>query len=52
MDILIFALILILIVGLAIYAIDLLPGVDSRLANLLKLLVIVIAVVVLASRVL
>lgn len=50
MELLIFALLVILIAGLAIYAVDLLP-LDSRFQNFAKLLIIVVAIVALASRV-
>jgi hypothetical protein len=49
MSLLIFALILILILALAIYAIDLLPLV-SPFNQLLKVLVILIAIVLLCQR--
>jgi hypothetical protein len=49
MDILIFALIVILIVGLCIYGIDLIP-MDPRLKIAAKILLIVIAVVLLVNR--
>lgn len=50
MAILIFALIVLLIAGLAIYAVDLVP-LGGNIGNFVKLLIIVIAIVVLASRV-
>lgn len=49
MVILIFALILILIVGLVIYAIDLVP-MDGRLNMAAKLIIIVIAILLLCQR--
>jgi hypothetical protein len=49
MAILIFALILILIVGLAIYLVDLLP-MDSRLALAAKAIIILIAILLLCNR--
>jgi membrane protein YdbS with pleckstrin-like domain len=49
MSILIFALILILIVGLAIYAVDLVP-MDPRLRIAAKLLIVVIAILLLCDR--
>ena len=49
MAILVFALILVLIVGLAIYAIDLCP-MDARLKIAAKIIVIVIAILMLVDR--
>jgi hypothetical protein len=49
MTLLVFALILVLIVGLVIYAIDLCP-MDPRLKIAAKILVIVIAILLLADR--
>jgi hypothetical protein len=49
MDILIFALIVVLIVGLCIYGIDLIP-MDPRLKIAAKILLIVIAIVLLVNR--
>ena len=49
MDILIFALILLIIVGLMIYVLDLIP-MDSRLKLAAKVLLIVIAIIGLCSR--
>lgn len=49
MAVLILALILIVIVGLAIYAVDLAP-IDHRLRTAAKLLIIVIAILVLCDR--
>ena len=49
MTILIFALVLILIVALLVYAIDIIP-VDARLATLAKVIVILIAVILLLQR--
>jgi hypothetical protein len=49
MGILIFALILILIVGLVIYFIDLMP-MDGRLALAAKAIIVLIAIILLCSR--
>lgn len=49
MAILVFALILLLIIGLCIYAIDLLP-MDPRLRVAAKILLIVIAIILLLNR--
>jgi hypothetical protein len=49
MAVLIFALVLVLIVGLCVYAIDLLP-LDSRFKIAAKLLVIIVAILLLIDR--
>lgn len=49
MDILIFALVLILIVGLVIYLIDTLP-MDARLSLIAKALIILVAIILLCNR--
>jgi hypothetical protein len=49
MSILIFALILILIVGLAIYLVDLFP-IDGRLGLIAKAIIILIAIILLCNR--
>jgi hypothetical protein len=49
MSLLIFALILILIVALAVYAIDLVPF-DARLKVVAKVIVLIIAIIVLCQR--
>ena len=49
MDILIFALILLVIVGLVIYLLDMLP-MDARLKLAAKIILIVIAILLLVSR--
>jgi hypothetical protein len=51
MNLLILILVLLLIVGMALYAVDLIP-LDARLRNLLKLAVIMIAIIFLAEQVL
>lgn len=49
MDILIFALVVLIVCGLVIYLIDLLP-MDGRLALAAKILVVIIAILLLVSR--
>ena len=49
MSILIFALVLVLIVGLCVYLVDMLP-MDSRLRVAAKILILVIAILMLCSR--
>lgn len=49
MDILIFAIVLLVIVALAIYAVDLIPA-DGRLRIAIKLLIIVAAIIALCSK--
>lgn len=49
MSILIFALILILIVGLAIYLVDLFP-MDARLGMIAKAIVLLLAIILLCNR--
>lgn len=49
MNVLIFAIVLVLIVGLCIYALDLVP-LDPRFKVAAKILVVVIAILLLASR--
>jgi hypothetical protein len=49
MTILIFALVLILILALAIYAVDLVP-MDARLKTAVKIILIVIAILLLCQR--
>lgn len=49
MDILIFALILLIIVGLMIYVLDLIP-MDGRLKLAAKVLLVVIAIIMLCNR--
>jgi hypothetical protein len=49
MSIFVFALILLLVAGLVIYAIDLVP-LDGRLRNLAKVIIIIIAILLLCQR--
>ncbi len=49
-SLLIAVLIAVLIVAVLIYAIDLIPGLDGRLAGILKLAVVILAIVIVIQR--
>lgn len=50
MSILLFALLVILVLALALYAVRLIPGIDPPITMLIQLLLVILAIVVIVQR--